>query len=93
MRRQYLVIIDRIDCDDAASHGAEALALTCPLCDYNIGKRQDQMFEKYEGAKDMPVYYFTQLLALALGIDPEASHLELNRESARELLKTKSVIQ
>lgn len=78
---------------DAANHGAEALALTCPLCDYNIGKRQDQMFEKYEGAKDMPVYYFTQLLALALGIDPDTTHLELNRESARELLKTKSVIQ
>ncbi|MEW5924365.1 MAG: CoB--CoM heterodisulfide reductase iron-sulfur subunit B family protein [Candidatus Zixiibacteriota bacterium] len=77
---------------DAVKHGAEALALTCPLCDYNMGKRQDQMFEKYEGAKDMPVYYFTQLLALALGIPADASHLELNRESARELLKTKSMI-
>ncbi|PKK84833.1 MAG: heterodisulfide reductase, subunit B [candidate division Zixibacteria bacterium HGW-Zixibacteria-1] len=78
---------------DAVKNGAEALALTCPLCDYNMGKRQDQMLEKYEGAQDLPVYYFTQLLALALGIAPEVSHLELNRESARELLKTKNMIK
>jgi heterodisulfide reductase subunit B len=31
---------------DALAHGAEAMALTCPLCDYNLGKRQDAMKEK-----------------------------------------------
>ena len=79
--------------DDAANCGAEALALTCPLCDYNMGKRQAQMLEKYDNAKELPVYYFTQLLAVALGIAPEISHLELNRESAGELLKAKNFIE
>jgi len=79
--------------DDAAKNGADALALACPLCDYNLGRRQDKMLEKYPEAKEVPVYYFTQLLAVALGIAPDISHFELNRDSALELLKTKNLIK
>jgi len=77
---------------DAVAHGAEALALTCPLCDYNLGKRQNIMKDKIEGAPEVPVYYFTQLLAVALGLPAEDCHFELNRESAVNLLKEKSYI-
>ncbi len=77
---------------DAVAHGAEALALTCPLCDYNLGRRQNIMQEKIEGSPEVPVYYFTQLLALALGLPAADCHLELNRESAVNLLKDKSYI-
>ena len=78
--------------NDATAHGADALALACPLCDYNLGKRQDKMLEKYEGAKDVPIYYFTQLLAVALGVSPEGCRLDMNRESAVNLLKEKQLI-
>ncbi len=78
---------------DAASREADALVLTCPLCDYNLGRRQDAMLEKYEGAKEVPIFYFTQLLAVALGVDPEVCHFELNRQSSIELLKTKNLIE
>jgi len=77
---------------DATDHGAEALALACPLCDYNLGHKQDQLMAKFEGAKEVPVYYFTQLLAVALGVSPEACRLDLNRASAAELLKDKQFI-
>ena len=43
---------------DAASREADALVLACPLCDYNLGRRQDAMLEKYEGAKEVPIFYF-----------------------------------
>ncbi len=78
---------------DVASREADALVLACPLCDYNLGRRQDAMLEKYEGAKEVPIFYFTQLLAVALGVDPEVCHFELNRQSSIELLKTKNLIE
>jgi heterodisulfide reductase subunit B len=78
---------------DAVNHGAEALALTCPLCDYNLGRRQDEMAAKFEGWGSVPIYYFTQLLALALGVPPEASHFELNREASVELLRSKDFLK
>nr|MBN2276728.1 CoB--CoM heterodisulfide reductase iron-sulfur subunit B family protein [candidate division Zixibacteria bacterium] len=78
---------------DAVRHGTEALALTCPLCDYNLGRRQDKMLEKYDDAGEVPVYYFTQLMAIALGVDPGISHFELNRKSALELLKARNLIK
>jgi len=78
---------------DATDHGAEALALACPLCDYNLGRKQDVMLSKFEGMKEVPIYYFTQLLALALGITGEELHMELNRASSQELLKTKNLLK
>jgi heterodisulfide reductase subunit B len=78
---------------DATSNGAEALVLTCPLCDYNLSRRQDLMIGKFEGSMDVPVFYFSQLLALALGASPETCHFELNRTSAVELLKRKNILQ
>jgi heterodisulfide reductase subunit B len=77
---------------DASSRDADALVLTCPLCDYNLGRRQDAMLEKYEDATEVPVFYFTQLLAIALGVDKETCHFDLNRPSSVELLKTKELI-
>jgi len=78
---------------DASANGADALVLTCPLCDYNLGRRQDAMLKKYEGAKDMPVLYFTQLLAVALGLPVETCHFELNRNSTIELLQSRNLLE
>ncbi|MCB2201832.1 CoB--CoM heterodisulfide reductase iron-sulfur subunit B family protein [bacterium] len=78
--------------EDARAHGAEALAIACPLCDYNLGRRQEAMLKTIEGAEEMPVYYFTQLLAVALGVSPEAARLDMNRDNALELLTTKQFV-
>ncbi len=77
--------------NDAINHGAEAMALTCPLCDYNLGRRQVAMKEKFDFG-DLPVYYFTQLMAMALGIPAEKAQFDLNLDSAKELLKNKNII-
>lgn len=45
--------------DSAASHGAEIVVTACPLCRYNLEKN---------GESDLPVVYFTELLAEALGV-------------------------
>ena len=44
--------------DSAASHGAEMIVTACPLCKYNLTKN----------GSSLPVIYFTELLAEALGV-------------------------
>lgn len=46
----------------AQGFGAQMLITACPLCRYNLNKSQS----------DLPVYYFTELLAEALGVKEEA---------------------
>ena len=78
--------------DSAGTRGAEAMASTCPLCEYNVGKNQAQVLEKYQGVKPMPTYYFTQLLAVALGLDVDTCCFELNGPGAKELLESKKIL-
>ena len=76
----------------AAAAGVEALATSCPLCEYNLGKQQQQMIEKGRIEKNVPTYYFTQLLSLALGLDAAVCHFELNDRISVELLKNKQCL-
>jgi heterodisulfide reductase subunit B len=78
--------------NSALSHGAEALVLTCPLCDYNLGQGQKELIKKHSEFKGMPLFYFTQLLALALGLGPQVCHFELNHGSPESLLREKNLL-
>lgn len=76
----------------AAGAGIEAIATSCPLCEYNLGKQQKQMLVKEKITTPVPTYYFTQLLALALGVETEVCHFELNDGASLELLKRKNCL-
>lgn len=76
----------------AAAAGVEALATSCPLCEYNLGKQQQQMIENGRVEKNVPTYYFTQLLSLALGLDASVCHFELNDQMSVELLRDKKCL-
>lgn len=73
----------------AGDNGAESLVSSCPLCECNIGRMQPQLADK---VKPLPTYYFTQLLALALGVEVEACKLELNGPGAKEYLSSKQIV-
>lgn len=75
----------------AADAGIEALATSCPLCEYNLGKQQDQFMAKGKITANVPTFYFTQLLAMALGIDREVCHFELNDIKSLQLLEAKNI--
>lgn len=55
----------------AASLGAEAIVVACPLCQMNLDLRQGQINDANGTKHNIPVFYYTQLLGLALGL-PEA---------------------
>ena len=82
----------RVVLNSACEKGAEALVLTCPLCDYNLGRGQRELMKKQSDFKGMPLFYFTQLLALALGLDPRVCHFELNYGSPELLLRQKGLL-
>lgn len=72
----------------ARESGAEAIVVACPLCHTNLDARQFQM--KLDDA--MPVLYFTQLMALALGLPAKAAALQKNLVDPRPLMQNKGFI-
>jgi len=47
----------------AREAGADAIVTACPLCQANLEMRQSEAF---------PIFYFTEILGIALGVDKEA---------------------
>lgn len=50
--------------------GADLVVLSCPLCLYNLDVAQDKIQQLHFGFKKVPIVYFSQLLAVGLGLDP-----------------------
>jgi heterodisulfide reductase subunit B len=76
----------------AAASGIEALATSCPLCEYNLGRQQGRLLAASAIGTALPTFYFTQLLALALGIEEATCHFEMNEAIAVELLRKKTYL-
>jgi len=72
--------------ESARQAGAEALISSCPLCEYNLGRRQPNIAKSHEGFSPLPTFYFTQLLAVALGLGDEVCRFELSPPESRALL-------
>jgi len=72
--------------------GADAMILSCPLCEYNLGSKQPQVLQGLEGVDGVPTFYFTQLLAVALGLEIETCRFELNSPAALEFLKSRELV-
>lgn len=72
--------------DNAIELGADAIAVACPLCHANLDTRQGEIGLK----REIPIFYFTQLMGLAMGLDPAdlavRNHLT-NTEAALETIK------
>jgi heterodisulfide reductase subunit B len=71
----------------AVKSGAEAIAVSCPLCEYNLRQTQKQ-----DGVNPLPTLYFTQLMALAFGLDPAVCRFEENSQETRIWLRNKGLI-
>jgi len=75
----------------AADEGAEAIVVACPLCQSNLDLRQPMINEKYKKKFNIPVIYFTQLVGLALGIEPKKLGFEKHIINPVPLLKGKEL--
>lgn len=77
--------------EGALNTGAEALVLSCPLCEFNLAKKQGDLLQHQAISKEVPTYYFTQLLAIALGLGGDVCRFDLNDRVSAELLRSKSL--
>jgi heterodisulfide reductase subunit B len=72
--------------EEAKAVGANAIAVACPLCHANLDTRQGEI-EREQGTKyDLPIFYFTQLMALAMGIAAEKLGIRKHFVAADKLL-------
>jgi heterodisulfide reductase subunit B len=76
----------------AQNQGAEVVVVSCPLCAFNLDQRQKQTIEKYPEFKHIPVLYFTQPLAIALGCPEKTLRFDLNFIDPKPILKEKGLI-
>lgn len=77
-RRDIVVDLSKNIIDDARAHGANVMAVACPMCHTNLDMRQRAMRKKYPGHEDFPVLYLTELIGLALGMDEKALGIDLH---------------
>jgi heterodisulfide reductase subunit B len=78
--------------DNARDVGAEAIVVACPLCQANLDMRQRQTGKVYGQDYNLPIFYFTQLLGLAFGLEPASLGLEKHTISAGSLLLEKGIL-
>jgi heterodisulfide reductase subunit B len=58
-------IVDRLMAE-AVHAGADAVVTPCPMCLANLDSRQDA--RRSRGEKPVPIFYFTELMAMAFGL-------------------------
>ena len=76
----------------ARERGAEVLVVSCPLCAFNLDHRQRETVQKYPDFRGIPVLYFTQLTAIALGCSEESLKLDLHYVDPKPLLREKGLV-
>jgi heterodisulfide reductase subunit B len=79
---------------NARAAGADVVAVSCPMCHANLDGRQNQMTlaGKADPSAGIPVLYFTQLMALAFGLDEKSTALAKNLVDPRPLLADKGLL-
>ena len=62
----------------AVKSGADVMVTACPLCQQNLDMQQATINKKFGTKYNIPVIYFTQLLAYAMGIDAKDVGMQKN---------------
>ena len=85
-RTDVVLRLTRDILDEAKAVGANAIAVACPLCHVNLDTRQEEVEKEYGTSYGLPVFYFTQLMALAFGVPSDKLGLRKHFISAETLL-------
>ena len=54
---------------NAGEHGANCIVVACPMCHVNLDMKQPDVERRYGCRHDLVVYYLSDLVGLALGLD------------------------
>ena len=85
-RTDVVLKLTRDILEEAKAVGANAIAVGCPLCHVNLDTRQEEVEQQYDTQYGLPVFYFTQLMGLAMGVGREELGIQKHFVSAEALL-------
>jgi heterodisulfide reductase subunit B len=57
---------------NAADNGANCIVVACPMCHVNLDMKQSAVERQYNTEHNLPVYYLSDVVGLALGLDRKA---------------------
>jgi heterodisulfide reductase subunit B len=78
--------------NSARQLGAEIIAVSCPLCAFNLDQRQEMTLKIHPDFIGLPVVYFSQLMALAFGCEEEVLQFGLHHFPPKPVLSGKGLI-
>ncbi|MHB1652903.1 MAG: CoB--CoM heterodisulfide reductase iron-sulfur subunit B family protein [Desulfitobacteriaceae bacterium] len=73
--------------EEANMRGAEAIVVSCPLCQLNLDAYQEKINQRFQTNYQIPVVYFTQLLGAAFGVPLRKLGLNRNLVPAKRLIE------
>lgn len=76
----------------ALAAGAECFVVSCQMCQANLDLTQERISKKFGKAYDLPVFYFTELIGLALGHPQVKEWLAKHLVNPLHLLQKKGLI-
>lgn len=76
----------------ARKAGADLIVTSCPLCQFNLDRWQQDLAMKHGGFRPIPVLYDTQLLGIALGLDATTFELDKHYVDPRPILAEKGLL-
>ena len=77
---------------DAVARKANCFVTTCPFCQLNLDAYQDQFCKKYGIKERLPVYFITELIGIAMGMDAKELQIDRHFIDAIRLLKELELI-
>ncbi|MHC4106185.1 MAG: CoB--CoM heterodisulfide reductase iron-sulfur subunit B family protein, partial [Planctomycetota bacterium] len=77
---------------DAESSGADAISVGCPLCHANLDGRQAQINSRFNTNFHTPIFYFTELMGLALGIEAKELGILKHITDAGKFLNERALV-
>jgi heterodisulfide reductase subunit B len=75
-RTGSVIRLGRTILEDAKVNGADAVAVACPMCHSNLDLRQKAMSRQRGEDLAMPIFFLSQLVGLALGLEPDTLGLK-----------------
>ena len=76
----------------ALERHSDAIVLTCPLCRFNLDQRGKEAEKIYTGYRQLPIYYYTQLIVVALDLDIDLCDFSSHVVDPKGLLEKKKII-
>ena len=75
----------------ARQAGADCIVTACPLCQLNLDMRQKDIEGRFNEQYGLPVFYFSQLLGLAMGLSGQELSLRSLVVDPQPLLQAKGI--